>query len=267
TSANVLIDVRDLNVVDDRNLPAVHDLSFQVHEAEILGIAGVDSNGQRELVEAITGVRAIQSGQVLIGADDATRWTARDFIRHNAAYISDDRQHDALILDFDLSKNATLKVFDHQPYSRGGLLDFRAVVRFARSLIAQFDVRAPGPYIPASKLSGGNQQKLVLAREFSQSPRVIVANKPTRGLDIGAAAYIHQQLLDQRARGAGILLVSADLDEILLLSDRILVMFNGRSMGILDRRTASMDQLGLMMAGTMLADLAEPHVEHAEETA
>ena len=267
TSAHVLIDVRDLNVVDDRNLPAVRDLSFEVHEGEILGIAGVDGNGQRELVEAITGVRTIQSGRVFIGADDATRWTAREFIRHSAAYISDDRQHDALILDFDLSKNATLKVFDRQPYSRGGLLDYRAVVRFARSLIARYDVRAPGPYIPASKLSGGNQQKLVLARELSQSPRVIVANKPTRGLDIGAAAYIHQQLLDQRAHGAGILLVSADLDEILLLSDRILVMFNGRSMGILDRRTASLDQLGLMMAGTPLADLAEPRAEHAKETA
>jgi simple sugar transport system ATP-binding protein len=265
TSANVLIDLRDLSVVDDRDLPAVRDVSFQVHEGEILGVAGVDGNGQRELVEAITGVRAVQSGQVFIGTDDATRWKAREFIRHNAAYISDDRQHDALILDFDLSKNATLKVFDHRPYSRGGVLDFRVVVRFTRELIARFDVRAPGPYIPAGKLSGGNQQKLVLAREFSQSPHVIVANKPTRGLDIGAAAYIHQQLLDQRARGAGILLVSADLDEIFLLSDRILVLFNGRSMGVLDRRTASTEKLGLMMAGTPLADLAEPRAAHEEE--
>lgn len=266
-SANVLIDVRDLNVVDDRDLPAVRELSFQVHEGEILGVAGVDGNGQREMVEAVTGVRAAQSGQVFIGAADATRWTARQFIQHNAAYISDDRQHDALILDFDLSKNATLKIFDHQPYSRGGLLNYRAIVRFTRDLIARFDVRAPGPYIPAGKLSGGNQQKLVLAREFSQSPRVIVANKPTRGLDIGAAAYIHQQLLDQRVRGAGILLVSADLDEIFLLSDRILVMFNGRSMGVLDRRAASMDQLGLMMAGIPLADPVQPRVKHGEETA
>jgi ABC-type uncharacterized transport system ATPase subunit len=263
-SATVLIEARDLNVVDERDLPAVRDLSFQVHAGEILGVAGVDGNGQREMVEAITGIRPVQSGQVLVGAEDATHWTAHDFIRHNAAYISDDRQHDALLLDFDLSKNATLKIFDHAPYSRFGLLNYRAIVRFTRDLIAHFDVRAPGPYIPAGKLSGGNQQKLVLAREFSQDPRVIVANKPTRGLDIGAAAYIHQQLLDQRARGAGILLVSADLDEILLLSDRILVMFNGRSMGVLERGAASTDKLGLMMAGTPLADL---NVAHGEETA
>ncbi len=254
-STNVLIDVRDLNVVDDRDLPAVRDLSFQVHAGEILGIAGVDGNGQRELVEAITGVRPLRSGQKFVASEDATRWSAHDFIQHDAAYISDDRQHDALLLDFDLSKNATLKLFEHAPYSHAGLLNYRAIVRFTRDLIAHFDVRAPGPHVPAGKLSGGNQQKLVLAREFSQNPRVIVANKPTRGLDIGAAAYIHQLLLDQRGRGAGILLVSADLDELLLLSDRVLVMFSGRSMGILDRRAASTEKLGLMMAGSPLADL------------
>jgi simple sugar transport system ATP-binding protein len=233
----------------------VRDLNLQVHEREILGIAGVAGNGQHELVEAITGLRPIQSGQVLIGGEDATHWKARDFIRHNAAYISDDRQGDGLILSFDLSRNATLKTFDRAPFSRAGILDFRTIVRFARDLIANFDVRAPGPHLAAGKLSGGNQQKLILARELSQSPRVIVADKPTRGLDIGATAYIHQKLLEERERGASILLVSADLDEILLLSDRILVMFNGQSMGVLDSATANMQTLGLMMAGTPLVAL------------
>jgi simple sugar transport system ATP-binding protein len=253
--APCLIEARDLHVRDDRDLPAVRGISFAVHGGEILGIAGVDGNGQRELVEAITRVRPIQSGQVLIAGEDATRWKARDFIHHNAAYISDDRHRDALLLDFDLSRNATLKVFDRQPFSRAGLLNFPAIVRFTRDLIARFDVRAPGPHIPAGKLSGGNQQKLVVAREFSQNPRVIVANKPTRGLDIGAAAYVHQKLLEERARGVAILLVSSDLDEVLLLSDRVLVMFNGQSMGVLRRGEADPQTLGLMMAGTPLAEL------------
>lgn len=254
-NAPCLLEVRDLHVRDDRDLPAVRGISFQVHSGEILGIAGVDGNGQRELVEAITRVRPIQSGQVFVAGQDATHWKARDFIRHNAAYISDDRQRDGLILSFDLSRNATLKVFDRQPFARAGLLNFPAIVRFARDLIARFDVRAPGPHIPAGKLSGGNQQKLVLAREFSQNPRVIVANKPTRGLDIGAAAYVHRKLLEERARGVAILLISADLDEILLLSDRVLVMFDGQSMGVLRRGQADPQTLGLMMAGTPLTEL------------
>ena len=256
-SANgeVVIDVRDLHVIDDRGLPAVRGLSLQVHAGEILGIAGVDGNGQRELVEAITCIRPIEAGQVFIAGEDATHWRARDFIKRRAAYISDDRHRDGLILDFDLGRNATLKVFDQSPFSRAGLLDFRAIVRFTRQLIAGFDVRAPGPSLPAGKLSGGNQQKLVLARELSHSPHVIVANKPTRGLDIGAAAYIHQKLIEERERGAGILLISSDLDEILLLSDRILVMFNGQSMGVLNSADADTQTLGLMMAGTPRADL------------
>lgn len=255
-SANVLLDVRDLHVIDDRDLLAVRGVDLQVHEGEILGIAGVDGNGQRELVEAITGVRPVKSGQVLISGEDATNWTMREYIKHNAAYISEDRQKDGLILDFDLGQNATLKLFHRQPYSYGGLLNFRAIVRFTRGLITNFDVRAPGPHIPASKLSGGNQQKLIVAREFSQDPHLIVANKPTRGLDIGAAAYVHQQLFAQRGQGAGIVLISSDLDEILLLSDRILVMFNGQSMGVLKRHQADTQTLGLMMAGTALTQLS-----------
>jgi simple sugar transport system ATP-binding protein len=256
TSAHCLIDVRELHVTDERGLSAVRGLSLQVHEGEILGIAGVAGNGQRELVEAITGLRPIRSGQVFIAGDNATHWKVRNFIRRNAAYITDDRQGAGLILSFDLSRNATMKTFSRPPYSRAGFLNFRAIVRFTRELLTNFDVRAPGPYIPAGKLSGGNQQKLILARELSRDPHVIVANQPTRGLDIGATAYVHQKLMDERARGAGILMISADLDEVLLLSDRILVMFNGQSMGILDRTTTTMQTLGLMMAGTPLAALA-----------
>jgi len=248
-TAPVLLEARDLHVRDDRDLPAVNGVSLQVCAGEVLGIAGVDGNGQRELVEALVGLRRPHAGQVRVAGQDATGWTVRDFIRAGLAYIPDDRHNDGLILGFDLSANATLKVFEKPPYAQRGLLVPAAMERFARRLIEQFDVRAPGPQVHAATLSGGNQQKLILARELSQSPRLIVANKPTRGLDIGAAAYVHQKLLEERARGAAVLLISADLDEILLVSDRILVMYNGRSMGILDARQADLHALGLMMAG------------------
>jgi simple sugar transport system ATP-binding protein len=215
----------------------------------------VDGNGQLELVEAIVRLRKLKSGRVLLNGTDTAGWNMRTFIDHQTAYIPDDRQNDGLILGFDLSRNATLKVFERPPFARRGLVDRSTVDRFTRGLMEAYDVRAPGPRVRAGALSGGNQQKLVLARELSQEPSLIIANKPTRGLDIGAAAYIHRKLLDERSRGAGILLVSADLDEILLLSDRILVLYNGRSMGILETRSADIQTLGLMMAGTPLADL------------
>jgi simple sugar transport system ATP-binding protein len=248
----IMLETDNLYVNDDRGLPAVRGLSFKVHSGEILGIAGVDGNGQRELAEAIVRLRPLQAGQLFIGGKDAAAWDTRAFINHNTAYIVDDRQRDGLILDFDLNRNATLKLFEREPFSVWGLLDFKVMTRFTRQLMALFDIRAPGPYIQTGALSGGNQQKLILAREFSQNPYLIVANKPTRGLDIGATAFIRQKLLEQRARGAGILLISADLDEIVDLSDRILVLFEGRSMGVLKADTADEKTLGLMMTGTPL---------------
>jgi len=253
--ARRLLEVIDLHVTDERGLEAVRGVSLEVCSGEVLGVAGVDGNGQRELVEAIVRLRNLKSGRVVLNGEDTAHWKMRSFIDHRTAYIPDDRQNDGLILDFDLSRNATLKVFERPPFARRRLIDRSAVDRFTRGLMEAFDVRAPGPRVKAGTLSGGNQQKLVLARELSQEPSLIIANKPTRGLDIGAAAYIHRKLLDERDGGAGILLVSADLDEILLLSDRILVMYNGCSMGILETRSASIQTLGLMMAGTPLADL------------
>ena len=254
--SKIMLETDDLYVNDERGLPAVRGLSFKVHSGEILGIAGVDGNGQRELAEAIVRLRPLQAGQLFIGGKDAAAWDTRTFINHNTAYIVDDRQQDGLILDFDLKRNATLKLFERKPFSGRGLLDFKAITLFTRQLMALFDIRAPSPHIQTDTLSGGNQQKLILAREFSQNPHLIVANKPTRGLDIGATAFIHQKLLEQRARGAGILLISADLDEIIDLSDRILVLFEGRSMGVLKAEIADEKTLGLMMTGTPLAKLA-----------
>lgn len=255
-----LLEVNDLRAVDDRGLPAVRGISFHVDSGEILGVAGVDGNGQRELAEAIGRLRAVQSGSVRIEGEDATHWSPHTFVTHHTAYISEDRQNEGLILSFDLSRNSVLKLFNRPPFSQRGLLRREDIDRFAGRLMADFDVRAPGTHVHAGTLSGGNQQKLVLARELSQAPSLIIANKPTRGLDIGAAAYIHQKLIEERARGAGILLFSADLDEILLLSDRVLVMFNGQSMGILDARSADIQTLGLMMAGTPLDRLETKEV-------
>jgi simple sugar transport system ATP-binding protein len=248
----ILLEARDLHVRDDRELPAVQGVRLELHRGEILGVAGVDGNGQRELVEALVGLRHPERGQIFIQGEDATHWNPRDYIEHNGAYISEDRQSEGLVLSFDLNRNSVLKLFGKRPFSRSGLLDFSAIESFTAKLMDAFDVRAPGPRINAGSLSGGNQQKLILARELSQEPDLIVANKPTRGLDIGASAYVHQKLLEERNRGAGVLLISADLNEIFLLSDRIMVMYNGHSMGIVRRGEASTGMIGLMMAGTPL---------------
>jgi len=251
----VLLEVRDLHVVDDRGVPALRGLNFHLKAGEILGIAGVDGNGQRELAEVLVRTRQVERGCILYDGEDATHWTPRDFKNHGGAYIPEDRQNEGLILSFNLGRNAILKTFDKRPFSNKGLLDFKAITSYATQLIKRFDIRAPGPFVKVKTLSGGNQQKLVLARELDQKPRLIVANKPTRGLDIGAAAYIHQKLLEERERGVGILLISTELEEILLLSDRILVLYNGKSMGELEAQTADIQTIGLMMAGTPLEEI------------
>lgn len=252
-----ILTVRNLHVSDDRELPAVRDISFEVHQGEIVGIAGVDGNGQRELCEAITGQRPIRRGQVFVAGQETTNWSPRDYINHNVAVITDDRQAEGLILRFDLARNAVLKLFNRPPFAHRSLLNIPKIDQFTQELIKTFNVSTPGPHVPVSTLSGGNQQKLILARELSQSPSLIIANKPTRGLDIGAAAYIHHKLADERARGAAILLISADLDELFALADCILVMFGGQAMSTLPVEQADLETLGLMMAGTPLAEPAQ----------
>ena len=247
--------VSGLYVNDDRDLPAVVDMNLTIMAGEILGIAGVDGNGQKELAEAVTGQRPLLSGQVWVAGQETTAWTAKEYIAQNVAVITEDRQSEGLILDFDLSQNSVLKLFKRQPFSKRGLLKFAAIDSFTEELIESFNVSTPGPHVEAGTLSGGNQQKLILAREFSQSPDLIIANKPTRGLDIGATAYVHQKLFDERARGAAIMLISADLDEIFALSDRILVIFDGKNMGVLPADQADLQTIGLMMAGTPLSTL------------
>lgn len=248
--------VRDLHVVDDRDLPAIRGMSFDVRQGEILGVAGVDGNGQRELVEAITGQRSVESGQVWLDGVETTGWSTREYIDKGVAVVTEDRHGEGLVLDFDIARNSVLKLFRAPPFSKGKFLDFKAIDGFAEQLIEGFDIDTPNSRVAVRKLSGGNQQKLILARELSQTPLLIIVNKPTRGLDIGAAAYVHQRLDDERNRGAAILLISNELDELLALSDRLLVVYEGRAMGILPIGKVDIETVGLMMAGFSQSEIA-----------
>jgi simple sugar transport system ATP-binding protein len=222
-----ILAVSDLHVLDERELPAVRGVTFDVRAGEIVGIAGVDGNGQTELVEALTGLRSVESGSFSVDGRELTRAGAHTILDTGVGHIPEDRHRRGLILEFSLAENMALHDFDKQPNSRFGWLRPGRLVTRAQKLIAEFDVRGGGPQTLAKSLSGGNQQKVVIAREVDNDPRVLVAAQPTRGLDVGAIEFVHRRLVEERDEGRAILLVSLELDEILSLSDRILVMYEG----------------------------------------
>ena len=226
--AEPLLAVEDLHVLDDRGLEAVRGVSFEVRAGEIVGLAGVDGNGQTELIDALAGLRHPLSGRVVLGGEDVTRADARDILDRGLGHIPEDRQRRGLVLDFTLAENLGLHDYRKQPNSRFGWLFPNRLVRWARRLLEQFDVRGGGPQTRAAALSGGNQQKVVLAREIAREPSVLLAAQPTRGLDVGAIEFVHRRLVEARDGGKGVLLVSLELDEVLSLSDRILVVYEGR---------------------------------------
>ena len=229
---DVALEVSDLHVRDDRGLEKVRGVSFQVHTREIVAIAGVEGNGQTELIEAITGLRRIESGTVSVAGRAAPRHvTARQMLDAGVGHIPEDRQLRGLVLEFTLAENIALHDYEKAPDSRWGWLFPRRLVERAVRLIREFDVRGGGPLSLARTLSGGNQQKLVVAREVARDPKVLVAAQPTRGLDVGAIEYLHRRLVAERDNGRAILLVSLELDEVLSLADRILVMYEGRIVG------------------------------------
>jgi general nucleoside transport system ATP-binding protein len=223
-----LLGVENLVVLDDRELMACRGMSFELHEGEIVGIAGVDGNGQSELIDALTGLRHPASGKIVVGGRDVTTAGARDVLDNGMGHIPEDRQRRGLVLDFSLAENLALHDFRRPPESRWGWLFPRRLIERARRLLSEFDVRGGGPETPAASLSGGNQQKVVIAREVSRDPRVLVAAQPTRGLDVGAIEFVHRRLVAERDEGRAILLVSFELEEIFSLSDRILVVYEGR---------------------------------------
>ena len=243
-----LLEVEDLVVLDERGLQACRGASFDVRAGEIVGIAGVDGNGQSELIEALTGLRHPVSGRVVVGGVDLTKATAREVLDAGVGHIPEDRQVRGLILDFSLAENLALHDFRTPPESRFGWLFPRRLVERARRLLKEFDVRGGGPETPAASLSGGNQQKVVIAREVSRNPRVLVAAQPTRGLDVGAIEFVHRRLVEERDEGRAILLISFELEEILSLADRIFVLFEGRCVSEYPA-TVSEEELGFAMTG------------------
>jgi simple sugar transport system ATP-binding protein len=247
--SDVLLSVEDVHVKDARDLPAVDGLSLEVRAGEILGIAGVDGNGQTELVEALVGVRPVAEGRVRMKGVDITDMSPREVKLNHLSSIPEDRQRRGLVLDYSVAENMVLGIHDLEPYSRRGILNDGAIQDRAKKLISQFDVRPPEPSYEAGSLSGGNQQKVIIAREVSNAPEVLIASQPTRGLDVGAIEFVHKSLIEQRDSGKAVLLVSLDLDEVMNVSDRIAVIYEGKIVGVFDADEVDEHQLGLLMAG------------------
>jgi general nucleoside transport system ATP-binding protein len=245
---DTLLRVDELQVRDERGLEAVRGVSFDVRAGEIVGIAGVDGNGQSELIDAITGLRKIEGGTVVVDGTDVTGEGAKDSLDAGLGHIPEDRHRRGLILDFSLAENLALHDYDHAPNSRLGWLFPNRLVQVAKRLLREFDVRGGTPQTPAASLSGGNQQKVVIAREVNRNPQVLIAAQPTRGLDVGAIEFVHRRLVGERDEGRAILLVSFELDEVLSLADRILVLYEGRIVGEFDP-SVSEQELGIAMTG------------------
>jgi simple sugar transport system ATP-binding protein len=243
-----LLRVEDLRVREERGLECVRGISFEVRAGEIVGIAGVDGNGQTELVEAITGLRKPEAGRIVVGGEDVTDETARQCFDAGLGHIPEDRQRRGLVLDFSLAENIALHDYRKRPDSKWGWLYPKRLLARAGNLLKEFDVRGGGPKTPASSLSGGNQQKVILAREISRDPAILVAAQPTRGLDVGAIEFVHRRLVTERDEGRGILLVSFELDEILSLADRILVIYEGQIVGEYSPDVTE-EELGIAMTG------------------
>ena len=246
----VMLEVKDLNVRNNKGVLGVKDFSLAIRSGEIVGIAGVDGNGQTELVEAITGLRKIESGSVLFKGEDITSLSIKDRNDRGLGHIPEDRQKRGLVLGAPLTTNMVIKDFDRPPFSRKGLLNQEAIREYSASIVKEFDVRSgEGIDSLAGKLSGGNQQKAIIGREITKDPDVLIAVQPTRGLDVGAIEFIHKALVTQRDKGKAVLLVSFELDEIFNLSDRIAVINAGRLVDIVKTEDTDVHKVGLMMAG------------------
>ncbi len=244
---DVVLDVDGLTVASEQGLP-VNGLSFQVRSGEILGIAGVQGNGQTELCEALMGLRPAAAGSVTLNGRDLTRATPRARLRAGVAYVPEDRREDGLVGTFSVAENLILDTYDRPPFASGVNLKLPAIRANATALIEEFDVRTGSPATPAGTLSGGNQQKVILAREVGREHKVLIASQPTRGLDVGSIEFVHRRIVEQRDHGVAVIIVSSELDEIYALADRIAVMYEGRITGFRDPDVPAAE-LGRLMAG------------------
>ncbi len=247
--AEVVLEVEDLHVCDDRQLMAVKGISLQVRAGEVLGIAGVQGNGQTELVDALMGLRKVEGGQVTILGRDTTTASPREITEDGCAHVPEDRQRDGLVLTLSVADNLVLNTYYQPPFSKGSLLQSKEINKAAEARVEQFDIRTPSISVPVANLSGGNQQKVIVAREFSRPIKLLIASQPTRGLDVGSIEYIHKRIIEKRDEGCAVLLVSPELDEVMSLSDRIAVVFEGKILDTMPAAQATREKLGLLMAG------------------
>lgn len=249
TIGKEVLRVEDLHVLNDKGLEAVRGVSFTVHEGEILGIAGVSGNGQKELIEAINGLRPVEQGHVSFGSTDLTNAPSKSIIDQGVGYIPEDRMSVGLATGLPITENILLKSQGDSQFNRGWFLNETAVKTTAKTLVQNFDIRTPSIHIPVGRLSGGNIQKIILAREISRNPQLLIASQPTRGLDVGAIEYVQTTLLEQKRQGKAIILLSENLDETLSLSDRIAVIYEGQIVGAVAAKESDRREIGLMMAG------------------
>ena len=245
----VVLAISDLVVNENRGVPAVKELSLDVRAGEIVGIAGIDGNGQSELIQAITGLRKVKSGSIKIKGQEVVGLSPRKITEMNVSHVPEDRHRDGLVLEMMLSENIALQTYYKEPLSKNGVLNYNQINSYARKLMEEFDVRAANEIVPASALSGGNQQKAIIAREVDRNPDLLIVSQPTRGLDVGAIEYIHKRLIGERDKGKAVLVVSFELDEIINLSDRIAVIHDGKIQGIVKPSETNKQELGILMAG------------------
>jgi general nucleoside transport system ATP-binding protein len=246
-----VLQIRDVVVYDQREIPVVKGVSLDVYAGEILGVAGVQGNGQTELVEALTGLHQVQSGTILLMGEDVTNASPRKITQLGAAHVPEDRQKMGMVKPFTIMKNMVLNTYYKLPFANSILVNDKAIAKNAEALAQQYDVRPPNIYNTIGALSGGNQQKVIIAREFSRPIKLLIASQPTRGLDVGSIEFIHKQIIRMRDEGTAVLLVSSELDEILSLSDRVAVICGGRVIDVLPIEKADRDTVGLRMAGSM----------------
>lgn len=262
----VVAEVKDLVVIDSKLQVMVDQVSFDIHAGEIVGVAGVQGNGQTELVEAITGMRTAISGTITLLGEDISRATPRQITEMGSAHIPEDRQRDGLVLPFPVAENLVLCTYYQPPYSKGAMLQYPVILDQSKGLIERFDIRTPSALTPVGTLSGGNQQKVIIARELSRPIKLLVASQPTRGLDVGSIEYIHKQIVAKRDEGCAVLLVSPELDEIMELADTIAVMYRGKIVAMVPADEASKEYIGLLMAGVNPDSIAKPQKQAKRET-
>ncbi len=248
----VILSIKDLVVDENRGVPAVKNLNLEVRAGEVVGIAGIDGNGQSELIQAITGLRKVKSGEIIIKGENVVGKTPRKITEMQVSHVPEDRHRDGLVLQMTVAENIALQTYYKEPNSKNGILNYAKINEKARQLMEEFDVRGAGELVPAKALSGGNQQKAIIAREIDRNPDLLIVSQPTRGLDVGAIEYIRKRLIAERDKGKAVLVVSFELDEILDVSDRIAVIHDGSIHGIVDPATTNKQELGVLMAGGKL---------------